>query len=268
MDNQIPLFESEREILGKNTALMQAAQDTLLRLPNFDEKYAEAKLYKSNDFDIKNIDDSRTGFIDIVDGDVLDVAHEYEKFRPCVLNFASALHPGGGWLVGAVAQEEVITRRSTLFKSIDGNLMYARNKEHIDELPFYLDDMIYSPYVRVFKDRDLKVMDDWFNISVITAAAVNMRKAAPASIEKIDEVMLRRVEKVLKIAAVEGHKTIILGAWGCGAFGQDAGRVAGYFRSVLMEKGYVGCFDNIIFAIYNDQKKLQAFQSVFASETA
>ena len=42
------------------------------------------------------------------------------------------------------------------------------------------------------------------------------------------------------------------GAWGCGAFGHDPYRVACYFLEVLIDKGYMGFFDAIIFGIMDD----------------
>ena len=62
-----------------------------------------------------------------------------------VLNFASAIKAGGGWINGRVAQEEDIMRKTTLFPSlvIQDNFY----KEHTKDNPFYSDAMIYSPNV-------------------------------------------------------------------------------------------------------------------------
>ena len=58
--------------------------------------------------------------IDMLDADTLAAAARLAA-RGCnvvALNFASAKHAGGGWLRGAQAQEESVTRRSTLYASL------------------------------------------------------------------------------------------------------------------------------------------------------
>src|SRR5262245_47594564 len=44
-----------------------------------------------------------------------------EGLRPAALNFASAKHPGGGFLGGARAQEESLARSSGLYACLRGN---------------------------------------------------------------------------------------------------------------------------------------------------
>ena len=50
------------------------------------------------------------------------------------------------------------------------------------------------------------------------------------------------------IAKEEEVNTLILGAWGCGVFGNDAEFVANSFKKEL-EEYYADTFENIIFAI-------------------
>lgn len=49
-----------------------------------------------------------------------EAAEQYAKkgMKTCVLNFANAVHPGGGVFHGAGAQEESLCRTSTLFDAI------------------------------------------------------------------------------------------------------------------------------------------------------
>src|SRR5215475_12473173 len=43
--------------------------------------------------------------------------------RPLALNFANGIHPGGGFLGGARAQEELLCRSSALYQTIVGDCM-------------------------------------------------------------------------------------------------------------------------------------------------
>ncbi|KAJ0415140.1 hypothetical protein BJY00DRAFT_293933 [Aspergillus carlsbadensis] len=60
--------------------------------------------------------------------------------RPIIINFASHKKPGGGWLNGAMAQEESICYRSSLGLSL-----------HRRDYPLNLEDAIYSPFVLVMR---------------------------------------------------------------------------------------------------------------------
>ncbi len=68
---------------------------------------------------------------------------------------------------------------------------------------------------------------------------------------------------MLSIAADKGYKNLVLGAWGCGAFGNKPEDVSEYFRIVLFDEGYGKYFDEVCFAIYGceDGKNITAFRS-------
>src|SRR5436309_3646440 len=72
--------------------------------------------------------------------------------RPAALNFASAKHPGGGFLNGALAQEESLARSSGLYACLSGNAMYDFHQAAGD--PMYSNYVLYSPDVPVFRDDD------------------------------------------------------------------------------------------------------------------
>ena len=50
--------------------------------------------------------------------------------RPLALNFANGIHPGGGFLGGARAQEEVLCRSSALYETLVDDRMY-RSRESV-----------------------------------------------------------------------------------------------------------------------------------------
>jgi uncharacterized protein (TIGR02452 family) len=69
------------------------------------------------------------------------------------LNFASGKNPGGGFLSGAVAQEEDLCRVSGLYHCIAPVTKFYTNNEFCNS-KFYTDDIIYSPNVPFFRDSN------------------------------------------------------------------------------------------------------------------
>ena len=71
---------------------------------------------------------------------------------------------------------------------------------------------------------------------------------------------------MLAAAAENGYKDLVLGAWGCGAFGNSPKDVAGYFRKVIIEEEYGKCFNEICFAIYGKEngKNITEFSKTFS----
>ena len=71
--------------------------------------------------------------------------------------------------------------------------------------------------------------------------------------------MLRRINNVLCLfSSVLGVETLLLGAWGCGVFGNEAEDVAGYFAQQLIAPGatFENAFKKVVFAVAKDQKKV------------
>lgn len=201
--------------------------------------------------------------ISVVKGDTFSMAAE----GYLLMNFASAKSPGGGFLSGAYAQEETLCRQSTLYKSLSSNAakeMYEYNLTHNKHC--YSDYMIISPNVCVFRDVKYKFLNEPALTSVITVPAPNRRGAAKnVSQKNLDRIMKSRLRKMFAAAVHCGYKNLVLGAWGCGAFGHNPDTVAKYFYEVLCEENFGSSFEKIIFAIYDkgEGKNFNAFAEVF-----
>ena len=209
----------------------------------------------------------------LVEGDSFDSAHGMvDMGEALVMNFANALSPGGGFLNGANAQEESLCRNSTLYASLsspEAAVMYQYNNTHKNSVDS--DYMILSPSVCVFRDCDGVLRNDPFHVAVFTISAPNKKgRAKDVDQQELDDVMIARLEMMMKAAAYYQYKTLVLGAWGCGAFGHDVKRVAQYFREVLVQRGNAKFFQRIIFAILDDRyySKIDAFADVFRDELA
>lgn len=162
------------------------------------------------------------------------------------LNFASATSPGGGFLTGARAQEEYLCRSSALYLTIKDSPMYAfhRREGHLR----YSDAMIYSPEVPVFRDDDHALLTAPYHAAFITSAAPLAKHLHPEELTILPEILRQRIRKILTVAQVHGHDSLVLGAWGCGAFGNDGSQVSALFKWVLAED-FKGAFKEVTFAI-------------------
>jgi uncharacterized protein (TIGR02452 family) len=187
--------------------------------------------------------------------------------RAAVLNMASALHPGGGFLNGAIAQEESLCLRSTLYAALDDS--FYRLPE---------DAAIYSPDILVFRSADNQDMPkaDWFYTDVISCAALKNpetmlenRKGTQKVVyewQEDYEKMLMKVRLILQIAKEKRITHLVLGALGCGAYHNPTKEVAEIFRKVILggrkRAGVVG-IEEVVFAIFDDGENLRVFKEVF-----
>ncbi len=182
--------------------------------------------------------------------------------RPLALNFANGVEPGGGFLRGATAQEEALCRSSALYATLLGDPMYDFHRKNNPAASS--DWAILSPDVPVFRDDAGREWDQPRLLSFLTCAA----PYAPA-IGRIDaQPMLRqRIHRVLAIAQAYRYQSLVLGAWGCGAFANDPLQTATDFRDAL-EGRFAGAFSDVIFAItdWSPQRRfLQPFRDVFSA---
>jgi uncharacterized protein (TIGR02452 family) len=184
-------------------------------------------------------------------------------FRPLALNFANGVSPGGGFLTGALAQEEVLCRSSALHATLQDDPMYDTHRRRTDYESS--DWAILSPDVPVFREDDGTSLGTPWRLSFITCAAPYApRVGQPRS----GDLLRRRIGRVLDIARAYGYDTLVLGAWGCGAFANDPARTAHDFRAALQGE-FSGWFREVVFAITDwspERRFLGPFRDAFAVE--
>jgi len=188
---------------------------------------------------------------------------------PLCLNFASAKNPGGGFLSGSQAQEECLARASGLHQSLSREMTYYDiNRSYSSSL--YTNHMIYSPSVPVFRDDDDGLIPEPYLVSIITSPAVNagaVRSNEPNVISQIRPTMEERIRSVLAVGRHHEHKVVVLGAWGCGVFGNEPSDIARWFSDALnSDSRFVGAFDRVVFAVLDfaeDTPTYNAFCDVF-----
>ena len=173
-----------------------------------------------------------------------------------VLNFANPVNIGGGVYKGARAQEEDLCRRSSLLRSLESShafSFYRYNRglhTHMGS-----DAILISPEVEVFKDESLALMGETSIVAVLTCAAPMISYGTEGmSEEAYRRMFYGRILRVLQCAAYFDYEDLVLGAWGCGAFGNDAAVVAELFEDALEAFNWDGLsarelFRNIVFAV-------------------
>lgn len=208
-----------------------------------------------------------TPVISVENETVLNVGRRLAAAGPiAALNFASATSPGGGFLDGSRAQEEGIAWSSGLYACLEHSPMYAFHQQALDAR--YSHWAIYSPEVPVFRAGGELLETPW-SMSIITCPAVNveaLRRYAPERLVEIPRLMRERAHKVLAIAVKQGHRRLILGAWGCGAFGIESRVMADIFHTLLTST-FARAFEQIAFAItdWSEERKFIApFRATFA----
>lgn len=176
------------------------------------------------------------------------------------LVFASARNPGGGFLNGAQAQEESLARASALYACQRmAPQFYAFHRQQSDLR--YSDRVIYSPSVPVFRDDDGTLLPCPYLASFLTAAAPNLAAITatqPESAATVPAVLRARAVRVLQIAAAHRHRRLVLGAWGCGVFGNNPAAVATAFAQALDRARW---FEHVVFAVYDRQPSAPVYRA-------
>ena len=191
-----------------------------------------------------------------------------------VLNLANPVNPGGGVRRGATAQEEDLCRKSSLLVSLES----PKAKAYYDynrSLGTYMGShaLMIHPQVEIIKDENGDLLPETAVVAVMTCAAPMLTYGMEGmSREQYETMVYDRITGMLKVAAYLGYQFLILGAFGCGAFGNDARIVSDLFYKALKEFDFDGMcesdmFRRIDFAVLSrsaDQYNFREFSRNFS----
>lgn len=215
----------------------------------------------------------RTGHF-CVNDDSFSTAIEVKRRHPnenvLVLNFANPVHPGGGVRRGANAQEEDLCRKSSLLLALEDESA-QEYYDYNSSLHTYLgsDAMIITPNVEIIKDRNTELLDESVPVSVLTCAAPMITRGLEGKSEaEYRDLLYNRIMSMLKVAANYQYRYLVLGAWGCGAFGNDAKLMAELFYKALREIRYndlsqESLFRQIYFSVLDRSEDKYNFNAFF-----
>lgn len=196
----------------------------------------------------------------IEDADSVSSIIRHSGKKTCVLNFASYKHPGGMFMNGSSAQEESLCHESFLYNVLSRmDKYYEKNQTNLNR-SLYTNRAIYTPDVCFERDGS-KYMSD-----VLTCAAPNKTAAQKYCSVSDDENLATledRIDFLLMAASLNAPEVLILGAFGCGVFGQNAEEVASIFKRLLTTK-YDKVFNMVVFPIPDaSSTNFRVFRDVF-----
>ncbi|KAF3905492.1 hypothetical protein ABW20_dc0108656 [Dactylellina cionopaga] len=210
------------------------------------------------------------------------------------LNMANKNSKGGGFLNGATAQEEAVMHRSTLWNTLPRSYY-----------PWTHTEAVYSPFVAIYKnlvpatradatasyvnfERAQAILDASAplknanelqlpgpplpEIAFISIAAIEGPPTVKVAGKEdyVDDndraLMALKIRQTLRMAALNGHRRLVLGALGCGVFRNPKEVVAEMFLIILREPEFQGgWWKEIIFACYDVEVTATSNISIFKS---
>jgi uncharacterized protein (TIGR02452 family) len=198
--------------------------------------------------------------VSVIEEDTLNATEQLinEGYNPLVLNMADWYNAGGCVQGGAKTQEEELFRRSNYFT-------------HLLQSFYPLDtyDLMISYDVEVYRDdpyKDYAIRDKPFKCNIVASPALDSPvldyKDNDDMIGKMNEedteIMYNKMRQLIYYAATAGCDSIVLSAWGCGAFHLPAWQISQLFAKVLSESA--GCLRKVVFAVTNHKNNYTIFK--------
>ena len=207
--------------------------------------------------------------VSVINDDCLKVAKDlvsqYGSDEVCVLNMASRQNPGGGVFGGAGAQEEYLFRCTDYYRflyqyasTFDPQALYGIPRHHSHHYPLNQDfGGVFSRGVTVFRASEAEgyaLVDNPWSVNMVAVAGINLMGQHVGSrlTEPLVAGNLNKIRTILRLSYNNGQTRLVLGALGCGAFGNPPVHIAELFHQVQEEPEFKGIFKEVVFAIIKD----------------
>lgn len=275
-ENNVAMVEETLEILKEGTYRAETKRVKLTLSP----KDMRAVVVMLPD-EIKNLADNKEFKKEVLSGkcsysceniDALTLARRRAKTKPgpvLVLNLANPVNPGGGVRRGARAQEDLCRKSSLLLslESKDAEKYYNYNRK----LKGFLgsDALMFTPQVEILRGDGGGLLDETVIVSVLTCAAPMIRNGKGGlSNQQYEALVYNRIAGFLKASAYHGYENLVLGAWGCGAFANDARVMSDLFHRAIDDLNFNGykvdeLFDTIDFAVLDKTTEKYNYNQFF-----
>lgn len=230
--------------------------------------------------------------VEVINMDTALAGHRLltKGLNPAVLNLASCWQPGGGVLDGRTTQEESLFRRSTLASSL-----FPFDRERADEFGFPFVEQAYpnrseilkskknvdtsregrtflSRGVVFFKDTEknnCRLLKNPYRLDVVSVCAIKKPALTKEGLltYRDRDIVRRKIRSMFKIALWNGNDSMVLGAWGCGAYRNPPSEIAALFREALLSDEFRNRFKSVTFAILSkSDSKLAIFRDILVGK--
>lgn len=283
---RIELFNSTLSVLRQGWYIAPSGQKVVL--PSVKEVMQDAVMYNEPvNLLVDNLNDFTTE-IQVKNMDCVLAARQLigQGYNPAMLNLADLYTPGGLVEYGSGAQEENLCRRSNLILSL-----YQFSQARIRQYPdlgllaspdqYPMDERfggVYSGTVTFFRgpESEGSAMEEKpYNIPVISVAALCGPRIGPSGrmLAQEADITLDKMRTIFRIGILQGHDSLVLSAFGCGAFANPPEHIAKLFHQVIEEDEFKDKFHLIVFAIldgyrtglqHNPEGNLKPFQREFS----
>ncbi|CAK9011756.1 unnamed protein product [Durusdinium trenchii] len=200
-----------------------------------------------------------------------------QRRRVCALNFANGKEVGGGYKHGATAQEEDLCRQIPLLYS---SLINAQKSDlypfgpptcSSPRKPEKYSDVLYTGNLTIGRagaEEGFRILkpSEQVTVSLVAAAAPNIKFSKDVNDEKLIYRTMMTIFNAPHVAESGAIDTLVLGAWGCGAFGGNPVQIAGLFIKALVEDGLGQGYKEVHFAIPQfsvEDQNYEMFREVF-----
>lgn len=265
---RIDIFNSTLDLIGQGWYM--ASDGSEVKLPPVGEVMAAARMYSEPFITIRSnvVFPSRYAFepteVRVENKDCVLAAKALidAGYNPAMLNLADLYTPGGLVEYGSGAQEENLCRRSNLVQSL-----YQFSEGRVRKYPglglkpaeaqYPMDERfggVYSGIVTFFRgpeDEGSMLEARPYNIPVISVAALNGPRIDDDGmmLQREVDITLDKMRTILRIGLANEHDSLVLSAFGCGAFANPPAHIAKLFHQVIEEDEFIDCYRLIDFAI-------------------
>lgn len=216
--------------------------------------------------------------------DWIDLINELKNngFNPILHCSSSRRNPGGGVLLGAGSQEEMLFRRSDIAASLYqfGSAEYIRTDylsmfTHNCELRYPIDPdygYVYASNICFFRrpeEEGYSYMDSVILTDIVCVPPVNRPKlTADNLLKSSSEIRIcNKMRTILRVSYSTGHDAVILGNFGFGGLMNPPSEIARLWHKILDEEEFTGRFKHIVFTFPgNNIKTNHNYVNIFSNE--